>query len=138
MHIANIVLNEAPNSSDAMRVGNNVHLTAMGANQFSMVAIQSSCRKPDLPQTRDNDTIIIKIHVDRNKLCLGIEWRLYTQQFRRQVNQRGQTGMRRKFLSFDNFNSVNSKAQLSCLNRFMVLIAQKKEIYGLCLKEMLV
>ena len=38
-HIANIVLNEAPNINDAMRIGNNVHLTAMGAQQFSMAAI---------------------------------------------------------------------------------------------------
>ena len=37
--IANIVLNEAPNSNDDMRVGNNVRLTAMGAQQFSMAAI---------------------------------------------------------------------------------------------------
>ena len=39
MCIANIVLNEVPNSNDAKRVGNNVRLTAMGARQFSMVAI---------------------------------------------------------------------------------------------------
>ena len=38
-HVANMVLNEAPNSYDAMRVGNNVRLTAMGAQQFSMAAI---------------------------------------------------------------------------------------------------
>ena len=28
--IANVVLNEAPNSNDAMHIGNNVCLTAMG------------------------------------------------------------------------------------------------------------
>ena len=38
-HVANIVLNEVPNSNDSRCVGNNVHLTAMGAQQFSMVAI---------------------------------------------------------------------------------------------------
>ena len=38
-HIANIVLSEVPNSNDATPVGNNVHLTAVGALQFSMVAI---------------------------------------------------------------------------------------------------
>ena len=38
-HITNIVLNEAPNSNDAMRVGNNMHLTAVGVQQFSMAAI---------------------------------------------------------------------------------------------------
>ena len=37
--IANTVLNEVPNCNDAMRVGNNVRLTAMGARQFSVVAI---------------------------------------------------------------------------------------------------
>ena len=41
--------------------------------------------------------------------------------------------VRRKFLQFDNFNSANSKAQSSCLNRFMVPIARQKEIYGLYL-----
>ena len=38
-HVANIMLNEAPNSNDTMRVRNNVRLTAMGAQQFTMVAI---------------------------------------------------------------------------------------------------
>ena len=38
-HIANIMLNKTPNSNDAMRIGNNVHLTAVGAQQLSMVAI---------------------------------------------------------------------------------------------------
>ena len=37
--VANIVLNETPNSNDATHVGNNVLLTAMGAQQFSMVAL---------------------------------------------------------------------------------------------------
>ena len=37
--VANIVLNEAPNSNDATRVGNNVRLTAMGARQFLMAGI---------------------------------------------------------------------------------------------------
>ena len=67
--VGNIMLNETPNSNDAMHVGNNVHLTAMGAQQFSMVAIQPSCRKANLPETRDNDTITRKVRVDRNKLC---------------------------------------------------------------------
>ena len=38
-YIANIVLNEAPNSSNAMCVVNNVCLTIMGAQLFSMAAI---------------------------------------------------------------------------------------------------
>ena len=38
-HVANIVLNEERNSIDAMHLGNNVHLTAIGAQQFSMAAI---------------------------------------------------------------------------------------------------
>ena len=37
--VANNVFNEAPNSHDAMRVGINVHLTAVGAQQFSMATI---------------------------------------------------------------------------------------------------
>ena len=37
--VANIVLNEAPNSNDATHVGNNVRLTAVGAQQFSLTAI---------------------------------------------------------------------------------------------------
>ena len=37
-HMANIVLNESPNSNVAMCVPNNVHLTTMGAHQFSMMA----------------------------------------------------------------------------------------------------
>ena len=39
MRVANIVLNEAPNGNDAMCVAKNVHLTTMGAQQFSMAAI---------------------------------------------------------------------------------------------------
>ena len=38
-HVANIMLNEVPNSNDAMHIGNTVHLTAMDAQQFSMAAI---------------------------------------------------------------------------------------------------
>ena len=34
-----IVLKEAPNSNDATHVSNNVHLTNVSAQQFSMVAI---------------------------------------------------------------------------------------------------
>ena len=37
--VANIVLNEALNNNDTTRVGNNVRLTAVDAQQFSMVAI---------------------------------------------------------------------------------------------------
>ena len=33
------MLNEAPNSNDTMRIANNVYLTTMGAQQFSMIAI---------------------------------------------------------------------------------------------------
>ena len=57
MHIANIMLKEVPNSNDATHVASNVRLTIMGTQQLSMVAILPSCRKADLPQTRDNDTI---------------------------------------------------------------------------------
>ena len=37
--VANNAFNEAPNSNDATRVGINVRLTAVGAQQFSMVTI---------------------------------------------------------------------------------------------------
>ena len=37
--VANNVFNEAPNSIDATRVGINVQLTAVGAQQFSMATI---------------------------------------------------------------------------------------------------
>ena len=37
--IGNIGLNKMPNSNYAMHVGNNVRLTTMGAQQFSMAAI---------------------------------------------------------------------------------------------------
>ena len=36
---ANIVVNKVPNNNDATRIGNNVHLTVVYAQQFSMVAI---------------------------------------------------------------------------------------------------
>ena len=107
--IANIVLNEVPNSNDATRIGNNVRLTAMGTQQFSMAVIQPSCRKAYLPETIDNDTITRKVCADGNKFCPGKEWTLYTQQFRWQVDQCGQA-VKRNFLQFDNFSSVNSKA----------------------------
>ena len=41
-----------------------------------MAAIWPSCRKVDLPETRDNDTITRKVCPDGNKLCLGKKWRL--------------------------------------------------------------
>ena len=94
--VANIVLNDAPISNDATCVGNNVRLTAVGARQFSMVAIQPSCRKADIPETRDNDKITRKICADGKKLCPGKEWRLYTQQFRQQVDQCGQASSETK------------------------------------------
>ena len=39
MYVGNIVLNEVPNSNDATCVANNVCLTTMGAQQFSMIAM---------------------------------------------------------------------------------------------------
>ena len=67
MCIANIVLNEVPNSNDTMCIISKVCLTTMGAQQFSMAAIQPLCRKADLPETRDNGMITRKVHVDGNK-----------------------------------------------------------------------
>ena len=37
--VVNIVLNDAPNSNDTKLVANNVCLTTMGGQHFSMVAI---------------------------------------------------------------------------------------------------
>ena len=48
MRVANIMLNEVPNSNDATHIENTVRLTAVGAQQFSMAAIQPSYRKADL------------------------------------------------------------------------------------------
>ena len=62
----NFVLNKRPNNNDATCVVNNVRLTTVGAQQFSMVAI--SCRKANLPETRDKDTITRKVRADRNKI----------------------------------------------------------------------
>ena len=39
LHIADIVLNKATNSNDATHVVNNVQLTTIGTQQFSMAAI---------------------------------------------------------------------------------------------------
>ena len=75
-HVANIVLNKAPNSNDAMHIVNNVCLTTMGAQKFLMAAIWPSCRKVDLPETRDNDMKAIEVHAGRNKFCPG---KLYAQ-----------------------------------------------------------
>ena len=67
--IPNIMSNKAPNSNDATCVASNVCLTTMGTQQLSMMAIKPSCRKVDLSQMRDNDTIKRKVHADGNKLC---------------------------------------------------------------------
>ena len=80
--VANIVLSEAPNCNDAMHAGNDVRLTVVGTQQFSMAAILPSCRKPDLPEMTGNDKITRNVCADGNKLCPGKEWRIYTQQFR--------------------------------------------------------
>ena len=78
VHNNNYMLNEAPNSNDAMHIRNNVCLTAMDA-RLSMVDMQPSCRKADLSETRDNGMITRKVNADTNKLCPGKEWSLYTQ-----------------------------------------------------------
>ena len=51
----------------------------MGAQHFSMAAIEPSCRKANLPEMRDNDMIVRKVCADGNKLCSGKEWKLYVQ-----------------------------------------------------------
>ena len=74
MCMANIMLNEEINSNDATYVANNVCLITMGAQQFSMAAIQPSCRKASLQETRDSGTITRNVCVDGNKLCSEKEW----------------------------------------------------------------
>ena len=69
--VANNVFNEAPNSNDATRVGINVRLTAVGAQQFSVATTWRSCRKADLPETRDNDTITRKVRANEINFALG-------------------------------------------------------------------
>ena len=73
MNIANIMLNEEPNSNDAMHVMNNVYLTTMGTQQLLMATIQLSCKNANLPERRNNDTITRKDCVDGNTLCPGKE-----------------------------------------------------------------
>ena len=68
MHVTNIVLNEAANSNDATCVANNVYLTIMGTQQFSMAVIQLSYKKANLPEMRDIDKITRKVYADGNKL----------------------------------------------------------------------
>ena len=41
-----------------------------------MAVIMPSCRKANIPETRDNDTIARKVHADGNKLYPGKEWRI--------------------------------------------------------------
>ena len=69
--VTNIVLNKVPNSKDATLIGNNVRLTTMGAQQFSMCAIDPSCRIANLPEMRDSDKITRKVCVVGNKVCPG-------------------------------------------------------------------
>ena len=109
--VANIVLNEAPTCNDAMRIGNNVRLTAVGAQQFSMVARKPSCRKADLPEMRDNDTITRNVRADGNKLRPGKnEGYIPSSLGSRLISVSRQAGSETKKLRFDNFNSANSKA----------------------------
>ena len=44
------MLNKASDSNNAMSIMNNVHLTTMGTQQFSMAPVQLPYRKVDLPE----------------------------------------------------------------------------------------
>ena len=44
-----------------------------------MEAIKSLCRKADLPETTDKDTITRKVCADGTKVCPTNEWGLYAQ-----------------------------------------------------------
>ena len=72
------MLNEVPKRNDATGIVNNVHLTTMGAKQFSMAIVYLVIiQKADLPEARDNDMKTRKVHEDGNKHCPRKEWRLY-------------------------------------------------------------
>ena len=62
---------EVPNNNGTTRVTNNVRLTTMGTQQFSMVASHHAeySRKADLQEMRINNMKTRKVCVDRNKLC---------------------------------------------------------------------
>ena len=68
MCMAKIMLNEAPDNNDVTCVAGNVCLTTIGAQQFSMSAIDQSCRKADIPEKRDSDTMTRKVCMDRKSL----------------------------------------------------------------------
>ena len=59
-----ILLMRRLTANNATCKANNVRLTTMDAQQFSMAAIYPSYRKADLPETRDNDTKTRKVYAD--------------------------------------------------------------------------
>ena len=76
--VANIMLNEVPNSYDTTCIANNVclttligHITILNGGNITIM------QKDNLLDTRDNDTISRKVQADGNKLCPGKEFRLY-------------------------------------------------------------
>ena len=73
---------------------------------------------------RDNDTKTIKVCADRNKLCPRTYMPISLGSRSVSVNRQA---VRQILLQFDNFNLVTSKAWLSYLNRFMVLLASSVE-----------
>ena len=84
----NFVLNEAPNNNDIMCLVNNVHFTTMGVQQFSLLHSHHAEKPTYVPEMRNNDMKTRKVYADGG--CSGKEWRLYTQQFRQQVDWCGQ------------------------------------------------
>ena len=68
------MLDKVPNKNDTMDIASNVCLTTMGAIQFSMTAVYLVIiQKNRLTRDGNNDTKTTKVHVDRNKHCLGKE-----------------------------------------------------------------
>ena len=68
------VLNELPDGNDATGIANNLRLTTMGTNQFSMETVYLVIiQKSDLPGMRDIVTKTMKMCADRNKHCLRKE-----------------------------------------------------------------
>ena len=57
----------------------NMHLTIMGPNNSQWWQSSDPAGKTKLGGTKDNDSKTRQVYVDRNKHCLGKEWRLHAQ-----------------------------------------------------------
>ena len=104
------------------------------------VIMQNTYEIADFQKMKVNAMKIRMVHVDGNKFHIGKEWRPQVQQFRRQLGQLlrsvSETNASYQFSKFLKFNIFDSKACLSFLNGFMMLIASyMNRLYGSVLKE---